>query len=90
MKDFRIEKLANNLLNYSVKLQKGENILIEILGEDGIPLGEELIKQAEQLGAKPFFNIINYFKLYPSRDVFNFFPWCRRFITNLIICSIIH
>jgi len=60
MRDFRIEKLANNLLNYSVKLQKNENILIEILGEDAIPLGKELIKQAEKIGAKPFFNIINY------------------------------
>lgn len=32
MKDFRIEKLANNLLTYSVKIQKGDNILIEVLG----------------------------------------------------------
>ncbi len=38
MKDLRIEKLANNLLTYSVNIQKGENILIEVLGEDGIPL----------------------------------------------------
>ena len=60
MKDFRIEKLANNLLTYSVNIQKGDNILIEILGEDGIPLAKELIKKAEELGAKPFFNIINY------------------------------
>lgn len=60
MKDLRIEKLANNLLTYSVNIQTGENILIEILGEDGIPLAKELIKQAESLGAKPYFNIINY------------------------------
>lgn len=60
MKDLRIEKLANNLLTYSVNIKKGENILIEILGEDGIPLAKELIKKAEQLGAKPYFNIINY------------------------------
>lgn len=60
MKDKRIEKLANNLLSYSIKLQKNENILIEILGEDGIPLGKEIIKQAEKIGARPFFNIINY------------------------------
>ena len=60
MKDLRIEKLANNLLNYSVNLQKGENILIEILGEDGIQLGIELMKQAEKIGANPQFNIINY------------------------------
>lgn len=60
MKDTRMEKLAHNLLTYSVHLQKGEKILIEMLGEDGIPLGKELIKQAEQLGAYPQFNLINY------------------------------
>lgn len=60
MRDERIEKLSKNLLNYSVSLQKGEHILIEILGEDAIPLGKELIKQAENVGAYPHFNIINY------------------------------
>lgn len=59
MRDFRIEKLANNLLKHSVNLKKGENILIEIIGEDGIPLGKELIRQAEKGGANPQFNIIN-------------------------------
>lgn len=60
MKDLRIEKLANNLLTFSVDIQKGENILIEVLGEDGIPLAKELVKKAEELGARPQFNIINY------------------------------
>jgi aminopeptidase len=60
MKDFRIEKLANNLLNHSINLQKGEKILIEIIGMEAIPLGKELIKQAENIGALPFFNIIDY------------------------------
>lgn len=60
MKDLRYEKLANNLLTYSVNIKKGDNILIEILGEEGIPLAKELIKKAEQLGANPHFNIINY------------------------------
>lgn len=60
MKDYRIEKLAKNLLNHSINLQKNENILIEILGEDAITLGKELIKQAEGKGANPQFNIINY------------------------------
>ena len=60
MKDVRIEKLAKNLLNYSVRLKKGEHILIEILGEDAIVLGKELIKQAENIGAYPYFNIVNY------------------------------
>ena len=60
MKDKRVEKLANNLLTHSVNLQKGESILIEILGEEGMPLGIEIMKQAEAIGAKPEFNIINY------------------------------
>ena len=60
MKDFRIEKLANNLLNHSINLQSGEKILIEIIGIDAVPLGKELIKQAENIGAIPLFNIIDY------------------------------
>ncbi len=60
MKDIRYEELANRLLTYSIKIQKGENILIEIIGEQGIPLAKELIKKAEELGARPYFNIINY------------------------------
>ena len=60
MKDIRIEKLASNLLSHSINLQKGEKILIEIIGMDAIPLGKELIKQAENIGAIPFFNIIDY------------------------------
>ena len=60
MRDIRIEKLASNLLSHSVNLQKGEKILIEIIGMDAIPLGKELIRQAENIGALPFFNIIDY------------------------------
>ena len=60
MKDSRIEKLARNLLNHSINLKKGENILIEIIGMAAIPLGKELIKQAENIGAYPQFNIIDY------------------------------
>ena len=36
MRDSRIEKLARNLLNHSINLQKGEKILIEIIGTDAI------------------------------------------------------
>ena len=60
MKDLRIEKLAKNLLQHSINLQKGEKILIEIIGLDAIPLGKELIKQSENIGALPFFNIIDH------------------------------
>lgn len=37
MQDIRYKKLANNLLTYSVNIQKEENILIEVFEEDGIP-----------------------------------------------------
>ncbi len=60
MRDIRIEKLASNLLSHSVNLQRGEKILIEIIGKDAIPLGKELIRIAETIGAIPFFNIIDY------------------------------
>lgn len=60
MKDLRYEKLANNLLTYSVNIQKGDNILIELLGEEAVPLAKELVKKAEEVGAKPQFNVINY------------------------------
>ena len=60
MKDTRIEKLAKNLLHHSVELKQDEKILIEIIGMDAVPLGKELIKQAENRGALPFFNIIDY------------------------------
>lgn len=56
----KIEKLASNLLNYSVSLQKGEKILIEMLGTDCSDLACELIKQAKEIGAIPVFNIIDY------------------------------
>ena len=60
MKDIRYEKLAHNLLTYSVNIQKGEHLLVEILGEEGIPLAKEIIRNAEKIGARPHFNIVNY------------------------------
>jgi aminopeptidase len=60
MKDIRYEKLANNLLTYSVNIKKGEHLLVEILGEEGVPLAKEIIRNAERLGARPYFNIVNY------------------------------
>lgn len=56
----KVSKLATNLLNHSVKLKKGEKILIEMLGIDCTDLAVELIKQAKEIGAIPLFNIIDY------------------------------
>lgn len=56
MKDIRIEKLAYNLVNYSCRLKKGENVLIKVYGE-----GEErslvmaIIQEVYKVGANPFF-----------------------------------
>lgn len=56
----KIKKLASNLLNHSVRLKKGEKILIEMIGTDCQDLAIELIKQAKEIGAIPVFNIIDY------------------------------
>lgn len=55
MKDYRIDKLAYNLVNYSCKIKKGENVLIKTNGE-----GEErilviaLINAIYKAGGFPF------------------------------------
>ena len=58
--DNRNEKLAHNLIYNSISLNENENILVEVIGEDGIELANEIIKQAKILNAKPHLNIINY------------------------------
>ena len=60
MSENKVEKLAKNLLNHSVKLQKGESILIEMLGTECSDLAIELIRQSKKIGAIPLFNIIDY------------------------------
>lgn len=59
MKDTRFEKLAGNLINYSVELKPGEKILIENVGNE-IPLTRELIRQAYKAGGIPFLTIKNH------------------------------
>lgn len=55
MKDIRIEKLAKNIVNYSCKLKKGENILIKSYGEgDERNLITSIIKNVYKVGANPF------------------------------------
>lgn len=58
MKDPRIEKLADALINYSVALAKGEKILIEVVGE-AIPLAQALVRKAYEAGGVPFASVIN-------------------------------
>lgn len=58
MKDKRLEELAHSLINYSVELQPGENILIETIGND-TALTKELVKEAYNAGGVPFVTIKN-------------------------------
>jgi aminopeptidase len=54
MKDARNERLANILLTYSVDLQPGEKVMMEIRGQDTLRLAHEIIRQCTQLGGIPF------------------------------------
>jgi aminopeptidase len=56
LKDPRINQLAKNLLTHSVKLQPGENLLIE-LNDSGEELAAELIKETYKLGGNPFLTV---------------------------------
>lgn len=59
MKDPRIEKLADSLINYSIALKPGEKILIEVIGQD-ILLAQALVRYAYQARGVPFLSIINH------------------------------
>jgi len=54
MKDSRNAKLAKNLLDYSVKLNRGELLYLEIKGVMTLELGKELIRYASEKGATTF------------------------------------
>ena len=56
MVDPRIKTLAKNLVNYSIRLKKGEKVLIEDTGLE-VPFVEELVKEAYNVGAMPFVTI---------------------------------
>jgi aminopeptidase len=58
MKDPRIKKLAENLLNYSCKLEKGQSIIIEGNPESK-DLIVELVRQIYKIGAYPFVRLGN-------------------------------
>ena len=60
MEDLRLIKLAKNILNYSIELKPNEKLLIDVSGEDALPLAKQLMKEAYIIGAIPFYNITNY------------------------------
>jgi aminopeptidase len=54
MKDPRVEKLADSMINYSLELQRGEILYLEMKGMESMSLGKALIRKATELGAIPF------------------------------------
>lgn len=56
MKDPRIDQLAKNLINYSVRLQKGEKVLIENFGLQK-ELVKALVREAYAVGGYPFVSL---------------------------------
>lgn len=54
MRDPRITELAKNLINYSVKLKKGEKVLIENNGCLEVDLVKALVEETYNVGGEPF------------------------------------
>ena len=54
MKDKRNEILAKQLLNYSLEMQKGEILYLEIKGKETLELGKDIIRLATEMGVTPF------------------------------------
>jgi aminopeptidase len=54
MRDERYKKLANNLINYSVRLAAGENVLIEAMSGQETALVTERVAAAYAAGGRPF------------------------------------
>ena len=55
--DNRLKKLASNLVNYSVDLQPGEKVLIEVTGDSPKPLVRAIIKEVYKAKGYPYVNI---------------------------------
>jgi len=51
------EQLAKKILHYSCKLQKDQNVLLQLVGLNGIDLLRALAKEARAIGATPFVQI---------------------------------
>lgn len=55
--DYRINQLADVLVNYSCALKKGEKVLISYTGESAKGLAKAIIKETYKQGGIPFVNI---------------------------------
>ncbi len=54
--DPRDRELARTVVEYSVRLQRGERVLVSVNGE-GIPLAQEVIREVYRAGGVPFYQI---------------------------------
>lgn len=60
MREQQLHNIAKNIIDNSIKLKENENILIELYGTHGKPLALEVMKYAANIGARAYFNIIDY------------------------------
>lgn len=58
MKDPRVQKLAELLIQYSTHIQSGEKVLIECIGEAD-DLCQAIIEETYKAGGIPFLNVEN-------------------------------
>ena len=54
MVDERIKVLANNLVNYSMRVKKGDNVYINYVGKETQALAKQLIKEVYAVGGNPY------------------------------------
>ncbi len=52
--DNRLKTLAHNLVNYSVRVQKGEKVYIQLTGASTKDLGRQIVKEVYLAGGMPF------------------------------------
>jgi len=57
--DKRIENLAKNLVEYSTKVKKGDNVLISVFGEDSYKLVQSIVREVYSKEGNPFVVINN-------------------------------
>ncbi|MDD5622249.1 MAG: aminopeptidase [Actinomycetota bacterium] len=58
--DPRIKKLAKTLVNYSCRVQKGEKVLIDCVGDSAIPLVRAVIYEVYENRGMPFVDLKDY------------------------------
>lgn len=56
--NIRNEGLAYNIINNSISLNEGDNLLVKAIGEEGLELAKEIIRQSKKMNAKATLNII--------------------------------